>query len=128
VEARHTPIDTMLSCYEHRRCQLSNRTRSASTCAAKPALVSRIHGNRFAENVNDITDYKAMLQVEVNTLNAVNVDSMPKGYATYGNQQVIRSSSTIANETVMEKCGHQPDHHSGPLSPCLTRQPLFTPI
>jgi hypothetical protein len=51
---------------------------------------------------NDITDYKAMLQVEVNTLNAVNVDSMPKGYAPMVTSKLSEAQATIANETVME--------------------------
>lgn len=97
-----TPIDTMLSVmntvavnFKSNKVRLNMRSET-STGVSEFTVIG------LQKMSNDITDYKAMLQVEVNTLNAVYVDSMPKGYAPMVTNKLSEAQATIANETVME--------------------------
>lgn len=97
-----TPIDTMLSVMNTVAVNFkSNKVRLNMRSETSTGL-SEFTVTGLQKTSNDITDYKAMLQVEVNTLNAVNVDSMPKGYAPMVTSKLSEAQATIANETVME--------------------------
>ncbi|NLT03339.1 MAG: T9SS type A sorting domain-containing protein [Bacteroidales bacterium] len=96
------PIDTVMSAMNTAKFDFKSNKVRLYMRSETSVGVSEFTVTGLQKLSNDITDYKQMLQDEVNSLNAVNVDSLPKGYGPLVSTNLQSAQSTIATEEVMD--------------------------